>query len=164
MTTISACLSGAEGKTCAFTATANTARRRFCWSGRPQRQSGLIGPLEKLARELRLDPSQYQRLLNLNASLSAAGADWRQQRADAAKSWRELFRVASFDTEAAMNLLRGQGRWLEERLGVSLTHYQQFHASLTPWQHERLGEWLEKGWLGSARRSNGWFRWRFWRR
>ena len=164
ITMASACPSQADNKFSDCATTASTPRHRFCWSWRRQRRSGLIRPLEKLAHELRLDPSQYQHLVNLNAHWSAAGTDWRQRRMDETESWRTLFSAAQFDAEAAMHQLRGQGRWLEEQLMASLERYQQFHASLTPWQRERLAEWLEKGWLGSAHRNSGWRRWRFWRR
>lgn len=98
----------------------------------------------RLARRLKLNTEQRQLLAQLMQQLAEARAEFSERRAAEAGNWMSIFGSAQFDSEAAMSLLRGHSRWLEEKLAELIMQYSDLHARLSPAQRERLVKMLSR--------------------
>ena len=95
-------------------------------------------PVRRLARQLKLDAEQRQLLQEMLAQVAGLRSEFAQRRTAEAGRWLSLLGAQQFDSETAMELLRGHSRWLEEKLAELIMQYSALHASLQAEQRERL--------------------------
>ena len=131
-------------------------RRRFFWHRRPNHKVTSVKlprPFRRLARQLNLDSEQRQLLHDMLAQLTSLRREFAQRRTEEAGRWLSLLGAQQFDSETAMELLRGHSRWLEEKLAELIMQYSALHASLNAAQREYLVQMMSRYLWNRRRRA-----------
>lgn len=113
-------------------------------SSKPPRAERLPRHLRRVAKRLQLDAQQRQQLVELVGQLRALRGEFVQRGNAETQQWMDLLSSERFDSEAAMQLMRGHGRWWEEKLAELIMQYAALHDSLQAEQRERLIQGLSR--------------------
>ena len=100
--------------------------------------------LRRVAKRLQLDAQQRQQLVELVGQLRALRGEFVQRGNAETQQWMDLLSSERFDSEAAMHMMRGHGRWWEEKLAELIMQYAALHDSLQAEQRERLIQGLSR--------------------